>query len=935
MSGQSARGKYNGNVNYALLSGSPAAGSTTRRSVLKYPKSTTNAESLAPLVDLLASSCGCNVVATVASGARYLGLLVTADISSTGNAALSVVLANPKLTSKSLIDEKSNADENLPQRLVIQGKDLIDVEVVTTVADNKDSQTEKSMEPESAAPTVDKVIPATKPISYSELTKKTAKPTTLTAPAFPTTDSSNATSEKSKEPSPLTKTERKLSSVRLEDKPKAETSKFKTDRDISAGYKFEEREFERWQPEAGSVELTLEDNSGGNGAWDQFKVNEEKFGVESTYDEHLYTTRVNTLAKDYNERLQRAQKIAREIEGLTTLDHHVLEERGIAVADDSGMDEEDKYSGVLADTQPAKIDMRGSELMAALRSGTSTAVTRSNTQEPKSHVPGAGKYVTPGQRAANYHNDPAIVSSSATKKPVTPVPASSSSNTTIPPKPNVLHPVSSSGKTHKDLKDSFRLNAQSEINSLKEFSASFKVPHKMPNDLLPILAKDKVKQDEILKKLEAPKETVKDEPKEPRQAMKEEAKDVKESNDTKDSKDIKDSKDTKDTTESKESAKQPLSTLLSRKLSTSTVDGARDGSKFKLNPKAAAFTPSRGIQASPQLSNKSVVSSPRMPTPKMPGAIPNVREKKPHVMTALEFFKSQDKVPTVESQKEKLRRFQESFNMFNTIVKEHEKKVEKEGTKAPPLVFPKMYMTPPTWDSTVDESYEKVITDQCMMQAPASSHPGMPFMGNTMMGMPGGPQMVPGFANLKFPVSPSMQHSMAQFQHQQMQAAMFYQMQASASGRPAPQMMYMPPGADPQYIAPGFVVPNGMMGTHGHMSPTYSGSFEGVPIVSGSSYDSPNGYNSHNHPNHNPSHSHNPGHTGHTGHTGHSHYNQHNERFDKHERGYERSERHERPDSRAPGGHREYQNTGYNGNGNGNRRYFNQKRGSYNAESRG
>lgn len=916
MSGPSARGKHNGNVNYALLSSAATSGSQTRRSLQKYSKGTTTATSteasfaLAPLADLLANSCGSNVVATVSSGARYLGLLVTADISPNGGAALSVVLANPKLVSKSLLDEKSNADENLPERLVIQGKDLIDVEVVTKVEENKDASAEEPVSDTLAdkAEKTEKVfeppVPVPKPISYSELTKKSLKPTSnISSTSSNSSTNSNAATERAK-PASLEKPERKLPSVQ----PKTvETSKFKTDRDISAGYKFEEREFERWQPEEGTLELSLEDNTGG-GAWDQFKVNEEKFGVESTYDEHLYTTRVNKLAKDYNERLQRAQQIAREIEGLSTLDRHILEERGVSLADDSGMDEEDKYSGVLADTQSAKadapankIDTRGSELMAALRSGASTSESRSNS-DLKPHVPGAGKYTTPGQRAANYHNDPAIVSSSATKKQHPPASAPVASNTAVPNKPTP-NPASS-GK--RDTKESFRLNAQSEINSLKEFSASFKVPHKMPNDLLPILAKDKTKQDEILKKQEAPKQEA---PKEPRKEV------------------VRDGTETRESKDSKESKEIPkgVQDVRSRQLSTSTtstVDGAKESSKFKLNPKAAAFTPSRAVQASPQISNKSTVSSPRLPTPKISGAVPHTREKKPHVVTALDFFKTQDKVPTAKSQAAKLRRFQESFNMFNSIVKEHGKKVEGNGESAPPLVFPKLYMTPPTWDSTVDESYEKVIADQCMMHAPMPGHPGMPFVGNTMMGMPGaGPQMVPGFANAKFPMSPSMQHSMAQFQHQQMQAAMFYQMQASASGRPAPQMMYMPPGTDPQYIPPGFVVASGMMGGHGqghgHMSPTYAGGGEG-PVPGGAQDSQHNGYNSHSHgPSHN------------TGHTP-SHYNQH-ERFDRQDRGYDRGDRHERPDNRGHG-HREYQSTGYQ---NGNRRYYTQKRGSYNAENRG
>ncbi|KAH3680481.1 hypothetical protein WICPIJ_008263, partial [Wickerhamomyces pijperi] len=39
-------------------------------------------------------------------------------------------------------------------------------------------------------------------------------------------------------------------------------------------------------------------------------------------------------------------------------------------------------------------------------------------------------------------------------------------------------------------------------NSLKEFAASFKLPSKLPPDLLPILSKDKERQQEIMQKSE-------------------------------------------------------------------------------------------------------------------------------------------------------------------------------------------------------------------------------------------------------------------------------------------------------------------------------------------------------------------------------------------------------------------------------------------------
>lgn len=52
------------------------------------------------------------------------------------------------------------------------------------------------------------------------------------------------------------------------------------------------RDLQRWQPDEDDEHdlqnFSLEDDSSG---WDQFAVNKEKFGVETTFKEELYTTR--------------------------------------------------------------------------------------------------------------------------------------------------------------------------------------------------------------------------------------------------------------------------------------------------------------------------------------------------------------------------------------------------------------------------------------------------------------------------------------------------------------------------------------------------------------------------------------------------------------------------------------------------------------------
>ncbi len=81
------------------------------------------------------------------------------------------------------------------------------------------------------------------------------------------------------------------------------------------------------------VMLTLEESGTG---WDQFAVNEQKFGVRSTYDEHFYTTKIDKNNCAISE--AQASRIAREImqESLNKgglADYHIAEERGFEIDD--------------------------------------------------------------------------------------------------------------------------------------------------------------------------------------------------------------------------------------------------------------------------------------------------------------------------------------------------------------------------------------------------------------------------------------------------------------------------------------------------------------------------------------------------------------------------------------------------------------------------
>lgn len=265
------------------------------------------------LVYLLAKSIGCPSIVTVATGARYRGILVAATASGDIGAVLELAekYANPPG------EEDDTATPEKFDKIVFQAKDLVDIEI------------------ESPNLTVD-------------------KPTTSSAAA----------------------------------------SDFKTDTDIS-GQKgaIYERELERWSAGDDSLGLALEDTANSSQPWDQFAVNQSKFGVQSTYDEHLYTTVIDKSHPEYQIRERNAEKLAEEIlKSAHNGNVHIAEERGLAI-DDSGLDEEDKYSGV---------DRRVS---------TGNRPTPA-PRDPSKYTPPALRQTAPKNTSKNVPYDPAIISSS-------------------------------------------------------------------------------------------------------------------------------------------------------------------------------------------------------------------------------------------------------------------------------------------------------------------------------------------------------------------------------------------------------------------------------------------------------------------------------------------------------------------------------------------
>lgn len=54
-----------------------------------------------------------------------------------------------------------------------------------------------------------------------------------------------------------------------------------------------------------------------NGSWDQFATNEKMFGIKTSFDEEVYTTKLDRSGPDFKEREREAQRIANEIMGVS------------------------------------------------------------------------------------------------------------------------------------------------------------------------------------------------------------------------------------------------------------------------------------------------------------------------------------------------------------------------------------------------------------------------------------------------------------------------------------------------------------------------------------------------------------------------------------------------------------------------------------------
>ena len=474
---------YNNNV--------PNSGDTANSSPSFFESSDTMKHYNDRLDYLMVNSIGHTVNVTVSSGVQYSGLLVAVNLESKDG--IDIILHNPgKIGESVTVDDNSDnsheADNSIivesDANLLIHGSDVMEVELKNIDFALDDKWNDSKVKTTGSLTPID----TTKGSGDSVVIKKQS---------------------------------------------------FKTDVDISGANKpiIKERELQKWVPDDTALDTnsinadqsqyeTLEECSG---PWDQFSVNEQKFGVKSTYDEHFYTTKINKDAPNFEQRLKEAERLAEEIENQGTSGNiHLAEDRGIII-DDSGMDEEDLYSGV---------DRRGDELLASLKKSASSNIKKNGSGAGNNNLNAGKKYVPPALRNQPHHMDPAIISSTTSKNITIPavnnnttddetvvkkmehdqnrnntkdeelnvfdekksekvassnVPVESKPvKSTIPRKPSLQHDsviTRTLHNHHKSARDSPKprislpSTKEAQIEELRRFSEKFKVPYDVPNDM--------------------------------------------------------------------------------------------------------------------------------------------------------------------------------------------------------------------------------------------------------------------------------------------------------------------------------------------------------------------------------------------------------------------------------------------------------------------
>lgn len=282
---------------------------------------------------------------------------------------------------------------------------------------------------------------------------------------------------------------------------------FRTDGDISStSSKPRERELQAWKPDSGAQyadtngigrdTLTF-GSTQPNGQWDQFAVNEQLFGITTDYNEDIYTTKLNRNTSDYKEKERKAQQLADEIQGSTASNPHLREERNQG---DAAGNEEDKYGAVVRSP--------GAYVPPGARRSNDGGIA-SKSPPPTAATPPIPKVsINPPEGTTERPAEQPNGTSQSTPN------GTSEQTTTTPPngvngsKPKDLGVIASFRDFVSSEKERMTQKKQAlvkhekdkRLSELIEFSKSFKLKQTIPDDLVPILAKDQDKQKAIVEK---------------------------------------------------------------------------------------------------------------------------------------------------------------------------------------------------------------------------------------------------------------------------------------------------------------------------------------------------------------------------------------------------------------------------------------------------
>ncbi|EFQ96688.1 PAB1-binding protein 1 [Nannizzia gypsea CBS 118893] len=329
------------------------------------------------------------------------------------------------------------------------------------------------------------------------------------------------------------------------------SSGFRTDTDISGNQPGRERQLQRWEPSGSDATLDWAPESSGTAGWDQFETNARLFGATSSYDENIYTTRIDRSDPSYKRKEAEAARIAREIESTDTDNAHMREERGHTHQHDDA-DEEAKYSGVRRDVvAPLPTGQPNKYMPPARRPPTGQptvpsapvdpAIISAQLARPDSHAkastPASQPKEAPSGKAAAQPEKEKEKASTAVPKATAEALKTVASNGAIEAERKAAAAAGASSQpsaasstprtgaenaasnVETEVLDHFRRFANDEkmklqerrrnqasydrtikLNELMKFSKNFKLGTPVPKDLVPILAKDPSKQEEIIER---------------------------------------------------------------------------------------------------------------------------------------------------------------------------------------------------------------------------------------------------------------------------------------------------------------------------------------------------------------------------------------------------------------------------------------------------